>query len=88
MIIQTDSINNIYVNGFDGIIQDVTPLNLSHTLLKQGTGTADHLLPLGCYFTFTMLRAIFFAISTLLHITEATFLDVLRCGKKKFIIFY
>ena len=25
------------------------PLNLSHTLLKQGTGTADHLLPLGCY---------------------------------------
>ena len=26
------------------------PLNLNHTLLKQGTGTADHLLPLGCYF--------------------------------------
>ena len=26
------------------------PLNLSHTLLKQGMGTADHLLPLGCYF--------------------------------------
>ena len=25
------------------------PLNLNHTLLKQGTGTADHLLPLGCY---------------------------------------
>ena len=22
------------------------PLNLNHTLLKQGTGTADHLLPL------------------------------------------
>ena len=26
------------------------PLNLKHTLLKQGTGTADHLLPLGCYY--------------------------------------
>ena len=25
------------------------PFNLNHTLLKQGTGTADHLLPLGCY---------------------------------------
>merc|ERR1711954_211461 len=25
------------------------PLNLNHTQLKQGTGTADHLLPLGCY---------------------------------------
>ena len=23
------------------------PLNLNNTLLKQGTGTADHLLPLG-----------------------------------------
>ena len=28
------------------------PLNLHHFLLKQGTGTADHLLPLGCYFVF------------------------------------
>ena len=27
------------------------PLNLNHTLLKQGTGTADHLLPLACYYT-------------------------------------
>ena len=27
------------------------PLNLNHILLKQGTGTADHLPPLGCYFT-------------------------------------
>ena len=26
------------------------PLNLHHFLLKQGMGTADHLLPLGCYF--------------------------------------
>ena len=26
------------------------PFNLNHTLLKQGTGTADHLLPLGCYY--------------------------------------
>ena len=26
------------------------PLNLNHFLLKQGTGTADHLLPLGCYY--------------------------------------
>ena len=26
------------------------PFNLNHSLLKQGTGTADHLLPLGCYF--------------------------------------
>ena len=25
------------------------PLNLNQTLLKQGTGTTDHLLPLGCY---------------------------------------
>ena len=25
------------------------PLNLNHFLLKRGTGTADHLLPLGCY---------------------------------------
>ena len=25
------------------------PFNLNHLLLKQGTGTADHLLPLGCY---------------------------------------
>ena len=27
------------------------PLNLDHRLLKQGTGIADHLLPLGCYFS-------------------------------------
>ena len=26
------------------------PFNINQTLLKQGTGTADHLLPLGCYF--------------------------------------
>ena len=25
------------------------PFNLNHLLLKQGTGTADHLLPLGFY---------------------------------------
>ena len=25
------------------------PLKLNHILLKQGTGTADHLLPLDCY---------------------------------------
>ena len=25
------------------------PLNLNHTLLKKGMGTADHLLPLSCY---------------------------------------
>ena len=25
------------------------PLNLNLILLKQGTGTTDHLLPLGCY---------------------------------------
>ena len=25
------------------------PLKLNHTLHKQGTGTADHLLPFGCY---------------------------------------
>ena len=25
------------------------PLYLNHILLKQGTGTAYHLLPLGCY---------------------------------------
>ena len=28
------------------------PLNLNHTLLEQGTSTADHLLPLGCYLAF------------------------------------
>ena len=28
------------------------PLNLNCTLLKQGTGTADNLLPLGCYHFF------------------------------------
>ena len=27
------------------------PLNLNHILLKQGMGTADHFLPLGCYYT-------------------------------------
>ena len=26
------------------------PPQLNQTLLKQGTGTADHLLPLGCYY--------------------------------------
>ena len=31
------------------------PLNLNQTLLKQGTGTADHLLPLGCYSTLLLL---------------------------------
>ena len=39
------------------VLQDFVPFgaaalllfNLNHTLLKQGTGTADHLLPLGCY---------------------------------------
>ena len=30
------------------------PLNLNHTLLKQGTGTTDHLLPLGCYQRFQL----------------------------------
>ena len=32
------------------------PLNLNHFLLKQGTGTADHLLPLGCYLISTMYK--------------------------------
>ena len=32
------------------------PLNHNHFLLKQGTGTADHLLPLGCYSTFFWLK--------------------------------
>ena len=32
------------------------PLNLNHILLKQGTGTAVHLLPLGCYSCFTGCR--------------------------------
>ena len=31
----------------------VPQLNLYHTQLKQGTGTADHLLPLGCYSIFS-----------------------------------
>ena len=30
------------------VLQDFL-LNLNHTLLKQGTGTTDHLLPLGCF---------------------------------------
>ena len=25
------------------------PLNLNHIQLKQGTGTADHFMPVGCY---------------------------------------
>ena len=29
------------------------PLNLNHTLLKQGPGSADHLLPFGWYFFFS-----------------------------------
>ena len=43
---QTDSL---------GVLQDpfeaaaLLPLNLNHTIHKQGTGTADHLLPLGCF---------------------------------------
>ena len=37
------------------------PLNLNHILLKQGTGTADHLLPLGCYF---FLQFLFFLLGT------------------------
>ena len=43
-----------------GVLQDfvpfgaaaLLPLNLNHFLLKQGTGTADHLLPLGCYYIY------------------------------------
>ena len=43
---------------FSCVLQDFVPFgaaalllfNLNHTVLKQGTGTADHLLPLGCYF--------------------------------------
>ena len=43
---------------FPCVLQDLVPfgaaalLNLNHTLHKQGTGTADHLLPLGCYYIF------------------------------------
>ena len=32
------------------------PFNSNHTLLKQGTGTADHLLPLGCYYFFCIIK--------------------------------
>ena len=32
-------------------------LNLNHTLLKQGTGTADHLAPLGSYSLYSSLFA-------------------------------
>ena len=39
---------------------DLLPLNLNHSLLKQGTGTADHLLPLGCYFFFLSFFLLFF----------------------------
>ena len=41
-----------------GVQKDFVPfgaaalLPLNHTLLKQGTGTADHSLPLGCYYPF------------------------------------
>ena len=34
----------------------LVPLNLNHTLLKQGTGTADHLLPLGSYLSSIMFK--------------------------------
>ena len=48
---------------FPCVLQDFVPLevaallpfNSNHTLLKQGTGTADHLLPLGCYYFFFAL---------------------------------
>ena len=33
------------------------PLNLNHTL-KQGTGTADNLLPLGCYYRISFILSI------------------------------
>ena len=36
------------------------PFNLNHTLLKQGTGTADHLLPLGCYYFLGLDEQFFF----------------------------
>ena len=49
----------VWIDGWTdspGFLQDFVPfraaallLNLNPTLLKQGTGTADHLLPLGCY---------------------------------------
>ena len=32
------------------------PFNSNHTLLKQGTGAADHLLPLGCYYFFCIIK--------------------------------
>ena len=35
------------------------PLNLNPILLKQGTGTADHLLPLGCYFDLVTCISVF-----------------------------
>ena len=31
------------------------PINLNHILLKKGMETADHLLPLGCYSSFSNL---------------------------------
>ena len=51
---QTDQQTEGYISR---VLQDfvpfaataLVPLNLHHTLLKQGTGTTDHLLPLGCY---------------------------------------
>ena len=38
------------------------PLNLNYTLLKQGMGTANHLLPLGCYGHCLLVR-LFFALT-------------------------
>ena len=34
-----------------GAAAQLLPLNLNHTRLKQGTGTADHLLPWGTLYT-------------------------------------
>ena len=31
---------------------DLLPLSLNQTLFKQGMGTADHLLSLGCYYMY------------------------------------
>ena len=43
------------------------PLNLQHFLLKQGTGTADHLLPLGCYCFLLFFLSYFLLDSFIFH---------------------
>ena len=67
-------------------------LNLNHTLLKQGTGTADHLPPLGCYcflFFFTCIyHDCFFPLCSHLQLSRRLLFFSLFAQLKRFIAFF